>query len=64
MENSAAIKGVDFAREAITTMARETKQKSARVALCRAIPKLGNYTPEAKALWSDYLAKDCPACVS
>lgn len=64
MENSSAVKGVKYASEAIEIMARETKQKSARVALCRVIPKHGNYTPEAKALWAEYLAKGCPLCAA
>ena len=61
LENSFAIKGADYAKQAIATVARETKQHKARVALATAIPMHGNYDDAGKALWADYLARGCPA---
>ncbi len=64
MENSTRTKDADYAREAIAMIARETKQHSARVGMCKLVEAHGNYTPEGKALWADYLAKGCPPCAS
>lgn len=58
MQNDNSIKGVDYAKAAIDESRLHTKSRSARVMMARmASGPLGNYTPEAKALWSDYLAE-------
>lgn len=65
MENSRAIKGADYAREAIAIMARETRSEGARRGLAKlAISRHGNYTPEGKTLWAMYLEQGCPSCAS
>lgn len=61
MENSTRIKGPHYAADAIAYIARETLQDAARKAMARAaIGHHGNYTPEAKDLWQDYLDAGCP----
>ncbi len=61
MENSRAIKGAKHAMSAIAMVAKETPSLSARQAIARAAKSPhGNYTPEAKALWGEYLALGCP----
>lgn len=61
IDNSCAVKGADYARQAIAETARGTKQKAARMALAKAIPTHGNYDDAGKALWAAYLANGCPA---
>ena len=61
MRNSPELKNAEYAKMAISTIARKTKQASARIALAKAIPTHGNYTTEAEALWAEYLSAGCPA---
>lgn len=62
LKSHAAVKGVEYARNAIAVTARETKQHKARLKMAEmACGKFGNYTEEAKALWAEYLAAGAPA---
>lgn len=47
-----------FARDIISTLRRETKSKGARIAMAKLAIVKGNYTPEAKRVWSEYLKEE------
>jgi hypothetical protein len=56
-ENSGAIKGPIYAAARIADIERGTKSRAVRRRMAElAIGPLGNYTPEAKAVWVEYLA--------
>ena len=60
MENSTAIKGCEYAAQAIDKIARETPNASARKAIAGGVLAFGNYTDAAKVLWFEYLNRGCP----
>lgn len=60
MENSRAIKGPDYARQAIALTATNPKL-SARMAMARAVEAHGNYDEAGKLAWREYLNAGCPA---
>jgi len=45
-----------YAREIIKEMEQETKSKSAKKRMAQLAISAGNYTPNAKAVWAEYLA--------
>ena len=60
MENSSRIKDADHAREAIAQLRAGNPNKGARLAMAKAAVDVGNYTPEAKALWQAYADEGAP----
>jgi hypothetical protein len=61
MENSLAIKGADYARDAVAMLASGNPNHSAREAMAKLAVAHGNYTDEGKAIWREYLEAGCPA---
>ncbi len=59
MENSTAIKGAEYAREAVALTATNRNTK-AREAMAKAAVRIGNYTPGGKAIWEEYIDAGCP----
>ncbi len=61
MQNDTNTKGAGYAAQAIQLVASSTKRLAARKAIASAATgPHGNYTPEAKAMWAEYLSSGCP----
>jgi hypothetical protein len=60
-ENSLRIKDADYARRAVAATASGTRQLEARIGMAKLVASHGNYTPEGKAVWAEYLEAGCPA---
>ena len=55
--NDSAVKGPIYAAARIADIERGTKNRAVRRRMAElAVGPLGNYTPEAKAVWAEYLA--------
>jgi len=52
------MKTASYAAQIIGEIKRETKSKAARIRMAELAIKIGNYTPEAKNLWRQYLLED------
>jgi hypothetical protein len=60
VQNDSQPKDADYAREATRLIALQTKSASARLTMARAAVTVGNYTPEGRAVWQQYLDNGAP----
>lgn len=50
------MKNETYAREVIKEMEQETKSKAAKKRMAQLAISVGNYTPNAKTIWVEYLS--------